>query len=202
MGRKKLETGVEQIVLVAVYKEIARKGYANLSIGDIIKRSNMSRTTINKYFKSKENILWTILFEIWHRVLENVKDEIVSSDFMFLDSKGKLKKVLIFSAKLFVHHISASLIVFWEDRNKCLFNMDAIEPLDDFLSLLDKLLKKGQEEKIIRGGLDVYSIFAVWREFIIRDSAARTGCGVKKYKIKFDEESFKKILDLLLKQPE
>jgi AcrR family transcriptional regulator len=66
------DEGKREAVLAASKSLFARKGYHATSISDIRRETGLSTGTIYNYFRSKEDIVETIIEEGWQEMLEDI----------------------------------------------------------------------------------------------------------------------------------
>src|SRR5438046_10342728 len=62
-----------RLILDAAVRVFARKGYHTSRVGDIAEEAGVAHGLLYHYFRSKEELLCTILRETWRHVLDAVR---------------------------------------------------------------------------------------------------------------------------------
>lgn len=147
----KRDEGKRRRILDAALKVFARDGYYNAKVSEIAKLAGVAHGTIYLYFKNKEDLLISIFKELVGELLEHVKAEVerVSSP------KEKLRRLIELQMKLAQEYRELSELILIELRQSSKFlRSDAINIIEEYIRLIEGILRRGMEEGEFRGDLD------------------------------------------------
>ncbi len=71
----------EREILVAFANALSKKDFSNITIEDILKETNISRSTFYKHYKNKNEVLSSVTDHIFSHVLSHSLDEEKTHDF-------------------------------------------------------------------------------------------------------------------------
>lgn len=118
-SRKKIEVNNKKLhIILSAKKLFTEKGYENTSMDDIASHAEFSKTTLYKYFKSKDvllsNILDTISKNYYHELLKELKN--------IQDTKTKLECIIRSSYQFINQNLNTLKIYFINESQKLIKN--------------------------------------------------------------------------------
>lgn len=140
----------KQKIINAAQREFMQFGYSKVTVDEIAKAAGVSKKTIYKYFRSKENIFWSVL-ECKKSDKENMFDDILEQDVDFLE---KMRLIGYRTAE----DIKEAPIVFLKDLKRNAPELyQEVEHLrkNAILSTFQKFYKKGVEENYFRKDIPI-----------------------------------------------
>jgi len=124
------------------------KGYRRTSVDAIIKKVGVSKGTFYYYFKSKEDLMNTLVKRMTNQILIEVKKITERTD---LDALTKLNKAFITTRKTKLENIELIklyLKVLYKDENIILRHKIYMSNIDLLVPEFAKIIQQGVEEKV------------------------------------------------------
>ena len=149
--RKRTGNKDRKILDAAIYI-FAHKGFANTKISDIAAKAGIAVGSVYLYYPDKESILLKIMSNIWKDVYESL-------EMLYINSENNIKEKIFAFIELILRTLSEnkeiSLLIsheqnFWLMLKKGMF----VEYYEKFFKLVVKMLKEGQEQKIVLDEFD------------------------------------------------
>jgi AcrR family transcriptional regulator len=134
-------------ILKSAEKLFAYKGFKATSMREIAEESGITKATIYHYFKSKEEILFTIMNEAMDRAYSNLEDINLSR----MDSKEKFREILKFYIKYYAGNRDGLILLvneqdFLTDEHKKIL----INKQRNYVKFIYTLLENLKTEKVIK----------------------------------------------------
>ncbi|MGH9136453.1 MAG: TetR family transcriptional regulator [Acidimicrobiales bacterium] len=73
-------TNTRQVIIAAGYDALTRYGLAKLSLGDVARHAGLSRQTVYRYFRTREELIVTAMLQELHEVVRQVDDAVSMHD--------------------------------------------------------------------------------------------------------------------------
>ncbi|WP_085523185.1 TetR/AcrR family transcriptional regulator [Tuberibacillus sp. Marseille-P3662] len=139
-------------IINAAVNVIADKGFYQAQISKIAKQAGVADGTIYLYFENKEELLTSLFEEKMGEFIQKVEDELAGID----DVKEKLLKLVFMHFKWLDEDWSLAAVTQLELRqtNKNI-RLKINDTLKGYLTLIDNIIKTGQEQGLFRDYLDV-----------------------------------------------
>ena len=139
-----------EAILRAAIKVFADKGYFNSKVADIASEAGIADGTVYLYFKSKDEVLYSVFDRAMENFIAEGKKELALID----DVKEKLKRI----AELHLERLSADrelAIVFQvELRGSTKFMQEfSASGFGDYLDIIRATIEEGQEKGVFRRDL-------------------------------------------------
>ncbi|RLL43877.1 TetR/AcrR family transcriptional regulator [Oceanobacillus piezotolerans] len=162
-SRKQIQLNRENYILQVTEEILQEKGFHDMSMDEIASRVGISKVTIYRHFKSKEDIVFCLFFRDLPDFLHNI-DQVIVSDRPLLE---KIESIIYMSILKFLQKESAlSLSVISVLGELPIFlksKQEEIENVQDTLSNhLMPLLNEGQSEGLLDSSIPsilLYKLF-------------------------------------------
>jgi len=140
-----------QEMLAAALELFSEKGYHNVSMQEIAKRSEFALGTLYKFFKNKEDLYKALMMEKaeeYHRILNDVLS--VQNDTLIV-----VRDYIAAKARIFADNVATLRLYFAETRGasfniKAGLDKDIRKLYDELIKRLSLVLEKGVRRKIFR----------------------------------------------------
>ncbi len=137
----------EERIREATFYLLAEKGYSELSMRDIAKRAGVVLGQLTYYYKKKENLILSVIDEVFENCIDEVKKKIKEAD-------DKLSSVLDFYGEIFQREPEIPKIVLnfmTESLWDTLFRDRYIKFENNIVCIVENIYKdNGNEEKIAK----------------------------------------------------
>jgi AcrR family transcriptional regulator len=157
----------KELILVATLKTVGIKGYKGLTMAAVAKAADIGKSTLYEYFNSKEELLMeaTVFFakEFIERIYENAWTAGTSYESILKASIKQMIQVLGSEFKDHDSFFNSMAQMDYCEETKAAYTV-AMKPVGEkAMSYTKKLIALGQEEKILRLGIDDVDIFITQR---------------------------------------
>jgi AcrR family transcriptional regulator len=125
-----------------------QQGFSKTSVNLIIEKVGISKGTFYHYFKSKEDLLDSIMQDFTKQILEKLEPVVNDKN---LNAIEKLNKVYIISGMYKVENfqlMSTLLKIFLDDSNLLLRNKMKLESIEKTIPIFTQILKQGKSEGV------------------------------------------------------
>jgi AcrR family transcriptional regulator len=164
-------------MLAAALELFSEKGFHNVSMHEIAKRSEFAIGTLYKFFKNKEDLYKALMMEKaeeHHRVLMGVLSE--ENDVMTV-----IEDYIVAKARLFADNLATLRLYFAETRGasfniKAGLDQDIRKLYDKFIMRLASVLETGIRRKVFRE-MDPYHMAVALEGLTSRDGSLSHGRG-------------------------
>jgi TetR/AcrR family fatty acid metabolism transcriptional regulator len=133
-------------IVESATRVFSEKGFFESTISDIAKGSRMADSGVYKYFKGKEEILFTIPEEAMKIYLSNLDDQIEG----IKGAENKLRKLIWYHCKYFTTNREYTHVLLLECRsNTRFYNSNAYKLIQDYSKIIIDIIGEGMREGII-----------------------------------------------------
>ena len=162
-SRKQIQLNREDYILEVTEELLKEKGFHSMSMDEIASRVGISKVTLYRHFKSKEDIVFSLLFRDLPNFLNNI-DHVILSDRPLLEKIESIIYISILNLSQKESELSLSVIsVLGELPIFLKSKQEDIENIQDTLSNhLMPLLNEGQSEGLLDSSIPsthLYKIF-------------------------------------------
>jgi TetR/AcrR family fatty acid metabolism transcriptional regulator len=138
-------------ILQAAIKVFAQNGFYNSKVSEIAKEAGVADGTIYLYFKNKDDILISLFEEEMERIIQSMKHEIEKGK----DPFEKLKRFAFVQLNSKRENPDLAAIMEVELRQSSKFMKEYVnKKFIEYLKIISRIIKEGQEVGIIKKGLD------------------------------------------------
>lgn len=138
-------------ILDAAVKVFAKKGYYGCRVSDIAEEAGVAYGLVYHYFKSKEQVLNSIFQERWSVFIALLKRVDETPDPL----EKKLRTIVSYMVDGYRLNPAMMEVVILEiSRSSKFFSAAHTEIFTDAMTLLDRMLTRGVENREVRAGLD------------------------------------------------
>ncbi len=157
LSRREREKLMHREEMLAVALDLfSEKGYHNVSMHEIARKSEFAIGTLYKFFKNKEDLYKALIMtraEEYHRILKEAlgqKDDVLTA----------LRKYIAAKARIFAENVPTLRLYFVETRGASFttragLDQDIRKLYDEVIELLASVFEKGMAKKVFRK-LDPY----------------------------------------------
>ena len=154
---KRIGARKEQI-LKAAEKVFARKGFQQATISEIAREASVSDATIYEYFPTKEELLFSIPFEITRKG----KKDLLLHLSLIRGASNKLRAVIYWYLRFFSHNPDyAAVILLILKSNREFLKTDTYQIVREWAQLFTDIIKEGIESGEFRPDIDPYLVRSV-----------------------------------------
>lgn len=148
---KKNKPKYKQIIEAAV-EVIAENGYHDSQVAKIASKAGVADGTIYLYFKNKEDILVSLFKEKMGQFIEQIEESINTKE----NANEKLLELITMHFRQLSENHSLAVVTQLELRQSKLdLRYQITNILKPYLTIIDKIIKEGVEEKLFRNDLSL-----------------------------------------------
>lgn len=195
------ETDRERRLLDAALVEFSKKGLQGARTAEIAKRAGVNKQLIHHYFGTKEGLFIAALEEAY--LAPRRKDD--RMDFDALAPLDALRAFIKHIAETTIRHSQLQMLIIDENmhRGRHLGGLDSVRiAYGKLVAALDRILKRGSEAGVMRGGLDTNTVYLFIISFLaLPITTAHTLSGILGIDVtskEKEEEMRERCIDLLL----
>lgn len=184
MTRRKKTPEVRRAEIIAAAKQlILDKGISNTSVGDITEAAEVGKGTFYLYFKSKEDVLFSLANEMGDKICENVNLIALSNE---LDA---LEKITCINDKLFDTNLNPELIEFYYHPDNVPLHYQLIKEITERVTpIIADVIKQGIEEGVFNvSDPKKAALLVVAASYPIQDYLTWKGESREKWKVTLSE---------------
>jgi AcrR family transcriptional regulator len=155
--QKRIGARKEQI-LKAAEMVFAEKGFQQATISEIAREAQVSDATIYEYFPTKEELLFSIPFEITRKG----KKDLLSHLNLIRGASNKLRAVIYWYLRFFSHNPDyASVVMLILKSNREFLKTDTYQVVREWARLFIDIVKEGIDAGEFREDIDPYLVRSV-----------------------------------------
>ncbi|WP_087974831.1 TetR/AcrR family transcriptional regulator [Oceanobacillus rekensis] len=166
-SRKQIQQNREEYILQVTEEILQEKGFHSMSMDEIASRVGISKVTLYRHFKSKEDIVYCLFFRDLPDFLHNI-DQVISSDRPLLEKIESIIYISILKLSQKESELSLSALVFLEGLPVFLKSKQGdIEDIQEKLSNhLMPVLIEGQSEGLLDSSIPSTHLYKVFFSII------------------------------------
>jgi TetR/AcrR family fatty acid metabolism transcriptional regulator len=148
-----MDSGKKKAILGAASTIFADKDYGEAKISEIAEAAGVRISRIYKYFKGKEDLLFSIPVDNTEFFIENFKEHLTG----IKNSEDKLRKAIWHY--LYFHQNNkdyATVVLFKLRPNRKFYQSQAYESFKTYNKIIIDIIREGQEQGVFRRNLNIY----------------------------------------------
>jgi AcrR family transcriptional regulator len=137
----------EDAILEAALRVIKKKGFHKARMGDIAREAGISYGLVYHYFKTKEDLLETILGRWWDGLFGLMAETRAAGE----NVPEKLRRIILFLLDSYQHHPNLVNIFITEiSRSTANLTRKRLERFKGFMALTEEVIVEGQTKGVLR----------------------------------------------------